>query len=128
MLNTSSIIQIRTSRPDLYAFRINGQVSRDDMNAMAEVMNEAFSAKEKVDMLLIFDRYDGAETGASFGWESIKSRFRSVSNVNRYVVVGAPDAADSMIKTMGSILPVDAETYDTEEPAWRSLQAEAVAV
>ncbi|WP_299966481.1 STAS/SEC14 domain-containing protein [uncultured Roseobacter sp.] len=126
MLTTSSITQIATSRDDLFAFRIAGKVSREDMTAMARYMNDVFDAREKVDMLLIFDHYDGAETGASLSWDSIKSRIRSISEVDRYVVVGAPENAAEMIETFGKLMPVETETYDTEEPAWRSLGAEAV--
>lgn len=128
MLKRDSILQVNTSRDDLYAFRITGEVSSEDMEAMAEHMNAVMDAHEnQIDMLLIFDRYDGAESGASFGWESIKSRFKALSNVNRYVVVGAPDSAQQMIDAMGSVIPVKAETYDTEIAAWRALDAEAVA-
>jgi len=126
MLNTTSIIQIATTRPDLYAFRIVAEVSREDMTAMATYINDAFDAHEKkIDMLMIFDRYEGAEAGASLGWESIKSRFRSISNVNRYIVVGAPDAAEGMIEIMDHLIPVKAETFDEEAAAWRELGAEA---
>ncbi|MEM7632867.1 MAG: STAS/SEC14 domain-containing protein [Pseudomonadota bacterium] len=128
MLTTPSITQVQTSRPDLYAFRITKKVSGEDMEAMAEHMNDAFDRHdEKVDMLLIFDRYDGAETGATWNWASLKSRFKSVTNVGRYVVVGAPDAAKDLIDTMSAVIPVDAEAFDDEAVAWRALGAEAVA-
>ena len=127
MLTLPSITQIATSRDDLYAFRITAEVSREDMTAMAEYMNRVFDQTEKVDMLMIFDRYEGAETGASLSWEALKSRFRSVSNVGRYVVVGAPDGAETLIDVMNAIIPVEAETFDEEFAAWRSLDAEAVA-
>jgi hypothetical protein len=127
MLTRPSITQIATSRKDLYAFRITAEVSREDMTAMAEYMNRVFDQTEKVDMLMIFDRYEGAETGASLSWEALKSRFRSVTNVGRYVVVGAPDGAETLIDVMNAIIPVEAETFDEEFAAWRSLDAEAVA-
>ncbi|MEL7130643.1 MAG: STAS/SEC14 domain-containing protein [Pseudomonadota bacterium] len=128
MLTTNSITQVKTSRPDLYAFRITKMVTQEDMEAMAEVMNDAFDRHEdKIDMLLIFDRYDGAESGATWGWEALKSRFKSVTNIRRYVVVGAPDSAEDLIETMAKIMPIEAETHDTEVAAWRSLDAEAIA-
>ena len=127
MLKTPSITEVATSRDDLFAFRITAEVTREDMTEMAEYMNDIFDRTEKVDMLMIFDRYEGAEMGASLSWEALKSRFRAVSNVNRYVVVGAPDHAESLIETMDSILPVKAETFDEEFAAWRYLDAEAVA-
>ncbi len=126
MLNLPSLIQIATNRDDLYVFRITAQVSTEDMTELAAYMNDVFDQPGKVDMMLIFDRYDGAETGASFSWESLKSRVRSVSNVDKYVVVGAPKHAASLIEAMGSVIPVEAETFDEEASAWRYLDAEAV--
>ena len=62
----------------------------------------------------------------AWSWEALKSRFRAVSNVNRYVVVGVPDAAEGLIEIMDKLIPVKAETFDEEIAAWRSLNAEAV--
>ncbi|MGZ2255786.1 STAS/SEC14 domain-containing protein [Roseobacter sp. A03A-229] len=125
MLTTSSIVQVATSRDDLFAFRITGKISRADMTAMAEYVNDVFDRHDKIDMLLIFDKYEGAESGASLSWDALKSRVRALSEVRRYVVVGAPEAAADMIETFGKLIPVDTETFDTEEPAWRALGAEA---
>ena len=126
MLSTNSITQVKTTRPDLYAFRIMRMVTHEDMEAMAKVMNDAFERHDdKVDLLLIFDRYDGAESGATWSWEALKSRFKSITNVRRYVVVGAPDSAEDLIERMSKIIPVEAETHDTEVAAWRSLDAQA---
>ena len=127
MLTLPSVIEVSTSREDLFAFRVTQEVSREDMHALAEYVNEIFDDHEQVDLLMIFDRYDGAETLAGFDWESIKSRFRSLFKVNRYVVVGVPENARALIEAMGSIIPVESETYDEEVSAWRALDAEAVA-
>lgn len=61
MLKLPSITEVETSRADLFAFRIDGEVSRDDMSAMADYMNDVFDRFEQIDMLMIFDRYEGAE-------------------------------------------------------------------
>jgi hypothetical protein len=124
MLKSETIHQIRTNKCNLYAFRITGRVTRDDMEDMGRLMNDVFDNSDKVDMLLIFDRFDGAETGASLGWESLKSRVRSVTNVRRYVVAGAPGSARGLIEAMGKLLPVEAETFANESAAWRALDAQ----
>jgi hypothetical protein len=92
---------------------------------MAEMANAAFDRFETVDMLLIFDNFDGQETGALFDLESIKAQFRSIMNVGRYVVVGAPESARALIEGMGAILPLKAMTFDKseEELAWVELEA-----
>lgn len=122
---TQSVVRIPTDRDDLYAFEIHGEVQSDDMQDMAEMMNDAFDEHDKVDMLLMFKPYDGAETGATFDTEVLESRFRALSNVNKYVVVGAPERANSILNFMDKLIPVDAATFEPHEAhaAWSYVDA-----
>lgn len=125
MLTTPSIEEVPASRPDLFAFRIRGTVTRDDFAAMGERMLAAFDARsEPVDMLLIFDGYEGSETLAGLSWSGVESRVRSLRNVRRYVVASAPDAAATMVEAIGRLLPLDAEAFEDERSAWAYLEAE----
>jgi hypothetical protein len=116
---------VPTTREDLLAFRISGRVEKDDMHEMAELANAVFDRHETVDILLIFENFAGRDTGGLFDAEAMKAQFRSLSNLGRYVVVGAPDSARRMIETMGSVIPVKAMTFDKgdEEKAWVELGA-----
>jgi len=126
---TESVIRIATDRPDLYAFEIRGEVTDDAMESMAKTMNDAFEAHEtKVDMLLVFRAFEGSEPGATLDMEVIASRIRALSNVARYVVVGAPEAANTMIETMAKLMPVEAHTFPLENlaEAWTLLGARPI--
>ena len=126
---TDAVRRIAADRPDLYAFEIVGEVTSADQEAMADTMNAAFDAHEdKVDMLLVFRDYEGAETGSMLDVGVLKSRLRSIAKVNRYVVVGAPEAANSMIETMGKLMPVESHTFRLAElgAAWALLGARPV--
>ncbi|MFN4098977.1 MAG: STAS/SEC14 domain-containing protein [Pararhodobacter sp.] len=120
MLNPPSIAAIPVADPDVYAFRIRGEVTAEDMHAMAETMNAAFDAKSSVSMILIFEAFEGQEVGAVVDVEALKSQFRSLAHVEKYAVVGAPSAASKMINVMDKIIPVDARTFDAtdEDKAW----------
>lgn len=120
---------VQTTRDNLLAFRITGKVTKEDMHEMAEMSNTAFDRFETVDMLLIFDNFDGQELGALFDIESMKAQFRSIMNVGRYVVVGAPESARALIEGMGAILPLKAMTFDKadERLAWAELGAQPTA-
>lgn len=121
----TAVLHTPTTRDDLVAFRVTAKVSKDDMHEMAERTNAAFDRHDTVDMLIVFERFEGQDTGAMFDGEAMKAQFRSLAKVGRYVVVGAPDSARSLIETMGSVLPVKAITYDSgdEEKAWDELGA-----
>ena len=126
---TDAVRRLPSDRPDLYAFEIAGEVTSADQEAMADTMNAAFDAHEdKVDMLLVFRDYEGAETGSMLDLDVLKSRLRSIAKVNRYVVVGAPGAANAMIETMGKLMPVESRTFPLAElgAAWALLGARPV--
>ncbi|MEM7724693.1 MAG: STAS/SEC14 domain-containing protein [Pseudomonadota bacterium] len=119
MLTTPTIREMQSAKPGLNAFRITGHVTRDDMAAMGQRMVEAFDESDgKVDMLLIFDGFQGAEPMAGLSWPAIKARTASLWNVARYVTAGAPDGASAMIEVMGSVLPTETHAFDTEAEAW----------
>lgn len=125
MPEPSAITQLQVDNPSVFAFLIRSQVSEEDMKAMAATMNAAFDTHDSVSMLLIFAVYDGSETGAGLNAETLRSQFRSLRHVEKYAVVGAPPAAAAMINVMGSLIPVDARTFDAaDEPeAWRFVEA-----
>lgn len=123
MFANSSIREVPNDRDDLFAFRIVGEVNRIDMEEMSHYMDAQFKTHDKVSMLLIFDPYKGAQTGATLSWDVIKTRVKSLTKVERYVVVNAPDHARSKIDTMGSLLPVETMTFDDEAEAWAHLGA-----
>jgi SpoIIAA-like len=120
VLNTQTISQIPVLSPSVYAFNIHGEVEKDDLAQMAEVMNEAFDTHDKVSMLLIFAPYDGAEPGAGLDLEVLLSQFRSILKVDKYAVVGAPSFATTMINVMDKMMPVEARTFNhsEEDQAW----------
>jgi SpoIIAA-like len=129
MLTTQTIQQIAATAPDVYAFRIRGEVAAEDLQAMAKTINAAFDVQPAVSMLLIFDHYEGVETGAGFDLETVTSQFRSLAKVEKYAVVGAPRVASVMINVMDKVIPTDARTFEAdEEPlAWAFVGARPTA-
>lgn len=117
MLDTGTIVETDIALPATFAFRIAGRVTQDDMKLMSERVLDAFDSHEKIDLLLIFDRFEGAEPGANLSAPSLKARTASLWNVRAYVVAGAPDEAADTIESMGRVLPVDARTFATEAEA-----------
>ena len=117
--------EIPNTRDDLYAFRVTDALDADGLHEMSERMNDVFDRAEgKVDLLLIFDVADASNLpSGSFDWESIKVRFRSLTNIDKYVVANAPAGAAAMVEAMGKIIPVQAESFDDAAQAWGFLNA-----
>lgn len=118
MLTTANIEEFDAGVPRTFAFRIHDQVTRKDMEAMSERMNDVFDGDDgKVDMLLSFRTNKTSETGASWSGEAMKAQGRSLSNVRNYVVANAPGQAGGIVESMGKVMPVEAKSFDTEEDA-----------
>ena len=117
MLLTPNITQIETTDPSVYAFRIEGGASAEEMADMAEVMNAAFDRDETVSMLVLLHDFDASDAAAGLSLRSLESQFRSLAHVERYGVVGAPAFAAAMIEAFGRIGPIEARTFDPGEEA-----------
>jgi hypothetical protein len=117
MLDTAVITETEIDRPATLAFRIDGRVTQTEMKMMSDRVLEAFDAHDKIDLLLVFDRYAGSEPGASLSAPTLKAQTASLWNIRAYVVAGAPDEAEQMIETMGRVIPVKAKTFATEAEA-----------
>lgn len=128
MLTTPTIREFDPGVADVYAFHITGEVTREDMKAMGERMNDVFDRTDgKVDMLLAFETQETSETGASWSAEAMKAQFKSLSGVRNYVVANPPGEAGSMVESMGKLMPVDARAFATEAEAieWLRTQPRA---
>lgn len=115
LFHTDSIQQIPARDSHVFAFRITGHVDDDDAEALAKFMNTAFDNARGVNMLLLLDWLEGSDWDRFFKPEVLKSRLRSLTNVRKYAVVGAPKAAARMIEAMDWLVPVDAETFERAE-------------
>lgn len=122
-----AVTHIQTTDPTVYAFRVSGEVDADAMEGIAKVMNGAFDSHPKVRMLLIFDRFDGSSLGASLNFETLKAQFRSLSRIEKYAVVGAPETVEKLIGTAGGWTGIETRTFDLAEEAaaWTFVGAQA---
>lgn len=111
---------ITTDDPNVYAFEFFGTVDEEDLTAMAEIVSDAFDRYGSISLLLVFRDWEGAEASGILDPKVLETQLRSLENVDRYAVVGAPAAAELMIDLMDYVIPVDAETFepDEEHRAW----------
>ena len=107
MLDTPTVSRLPADDPAVYAFEIRSGTRSEDVAAMAEVMNDAFARGETVSMLLLMRGVDLGDALAGLNLASLKAQARSASHVKKYAVVGAPAAAETMIRTMAPLIPVE---------------------
>lgn len=124
MLRTTSIEEFATHIHGVYAFRIVGEVTGEDLEAMAEKMNSVFDRMDKVDMLVSFKSDAGTELTAGLNVEVLKAQFRALTNVRNYCVTHAPESSSKLIEFFDNILPVKARSFSSEHNALEHLRAQ----
>lgn len=116
----NALSRVPTTVPSVLAFEFSGRIESQDIDAMAEQVNDAFDRHDTVSLVLIFRDWQGIDASAALDPDLFAAQARSLTNVNRYAVVGAPEAARGMIDALDPLIPVDAQTYglDEESEAW----------
>ena len=128
MFSSRSIQQIAASVPTVFVFRVTGHVDDKDLEGMATFMDSAFERFDTVDMLVDLTAFTGSDPTAMFDGDVMGVQVASLTNVNRYAVVGAPAMAAMLIRAMDKIIPVEARVFDAEdrEAAWQFIDAQPV--
>ncbi|WP_298860212.1 STAS/SEC14 domain-containing protein [uncultured Sulfitobacter sp.] len=122
------INEIKTDSETVHAFRVTGHIDDDASEALAKYMNAVFDRSEKVNMLLDLTGFTGSDWDSMLDGDVITSRFRALSHVSRYAVIGAPEKASKMINLMDKIIPVEAKAFEAtqHEQAWEFVGARPV--
>lgn len=120
------ITPIATTLPHVFAFRLSGEISQEDLDGMARTMLSAFDTHDRINMLLVFDGYEGSSTFSALQTNVLKAQMQALANVERYAVVGAPAFAESMIAASDAIMPIEAKAFDRNEltQAWEFVGAQ----
>ncbi len=119
--SSGPITQMQTHSPKLYAFAVTGHIDDDASEDLAKFMNDVFDRhEEKIDMLLDLSAFSGSDWDSFLDGDVIASRFRALTNVDKYAVIGAPDRAAKMINLLDKVIPVQAKAFgaDEVEAAW----------
>lgn len=123
-----SIAQIPTTSDTVFAFRITGHIEDDDSEALAKFMNDVFDKHDGVNMLMDLTGFTGSDWDSMLDLDVIKSRFRALSEVKRYAVIGAPENAAKMIGYMDKVISVEAKAFSAADSndAWAFVGATPV--
>ncbi|SFS21210.1 STAS/SEC14 domain-containing protein [Yoonia litorea] len=121
-----AVIEIPNSKDDVFAFEVKGDLDTEDSSALASHVNELFDAHPSINMLVDLSAFSGKAESTLLDKDVFTSRLRALGNVERYAVVGAPEAAAKMIKTMDKVIPVKAATFASDQiaEAWAFVGAE----
>ena len=129
MSDIPKIHRIPTDDPKVFAFRLEAGFDGDDLRGVAETLDAAFDAEGRINMLLKLDDMSTAEAAGGFSLKSLKTQARALNHLDRYAVVGAPDATAKMLAAFDKVSGVEARAFerDDEDAAWRFVGAAPLA-
>lgn len=114
---SGSIQEAPAGRRDLLVFEVSAKITEADIEWMAARVQAAFDQQDEIDMLIVMRNYEGAELGAIFDADAMKAGMRSLSQVRRYAVVGAPAWAKGLINLFSPLTPVEEKTFPLDQEA-----------
>lgn len=99
------------------AIRFERRLTREQVQEMARIVEEAIGTSDDVRLLLDLGATEEYEPSAFTSLEGAITSARSIGPVTRYAVVDAPAPAKAAIETFEKILPLEGRVFAAGEQA-----------
>jgi len=121
-----SITKIPTSKSNVFGFQVKGEIEKDDLVGMADTMLRTFEHHQSINMLLVFENYEGIQLSAGMNASVLKAQLKGISKIDKYAVVGGPGIADAIVSLSDAVMPVASASFSIDEmdKAWAFVGAE----
>ncbi len=121
VLPKSSINLIDTDNPNLFAYEINGVVTKDLVQKIIPKMQAAFEKHDKIDLLVKVHNYSGVSPEVLIMPSLYSLKIAAMSHVRRYAVVGAKNWMKQCVDIFKPFISMDVRTFDLdkEDEAWK---------
>lgn len=115
-----SIHFIKTTSDNVFAYEINGRITQQDISAATREMKDAFDRPDKVNVLLHVKNWQGFDLSAVVDDDLAKMKYKAMSKVDRYAVIGAPAWMRNLLELIDPLFSVNIKIFEPgeEEAAW----------
>lgn len=119
-LRHPALSQIKTERDDVFAFEIDGHVSREEVDEAYQILEKAYEQHDKIDLFVRIGRYDGFDLSALFSDVTYAGKLHAIRHMRRYALVGGPDWMANMIRFFNPLFRMEVRHFelDDEAEAW----------
>lgn len=123
-----SIRLIRTSKPDVVAFEVEGRIGADDTRRMIAAFNQAMDAHDRLRVLVCLRTFDGVTLEALRQEGLMAAKLRGWHKVERYALVGGPTWIEGLTRGMAPLVGIETRHFNLEDEAqaWAWLDAKAL--
>lgn len=115
-----SIHFLKTSSDKVFAYEVNGRITQQDITAATKEMKDAFDRPDKINVLLHIKDWQGFDLSAVVDDDLAKLKYKAISKVDRYAVIGAPAWLRNLLELIDPLFSVNIKIFEPgeEDAAW----------
>jgi hypothetical protein len=124
----SSMTITETDLPGVVGFGIDGRPSAIELNALVNYFEELLRQNPTLRVLGRLKHFDGVEIGGVLHREVLDVKRRSLSQVERFAIVGGPDWLGAWMSLLDSVFKIEIRHFQLtdETNAWDWLGAQPI--
>jgi hypothetical protein len=112
-----SIHFLQTTNPNVFAYEINGRVRSKDVKAVVNEFKPYLEREGKVNVLARLSDFNGFDLFAMMEDDLVKLKFKSLSKVDRYAVIGPKPWMRNLLELFYPWTSVNLRVFDKDEEA-----------
>ena len=111
---------IQTTNESVFAYEVDGPIREKDIETAVKALNEAFKGKDKINVLARMKNWAGFDLVAVLSDNLLKTKYASLSKVDKYAVVGAKPWMRNFLELINPVISPNIRVYDADEEtaAW----------
>ncbi|MFL6467765.1 MAG: STAS/SEC14 domain-containing protein [Pyrinomonadaceae bacterium] len=117
---------IQTTNENVFAYEVDGPIREKDIETAVKGLNEAFGSKNKINVLGRMKNWAGFDLVAVLSDELFKTKYRSLSKVDKYAVVGPKPWMRNFLELINPVIGPEIRVFDADEEnsAWEWVGAQ----
>jgi len=122
----ASVHMIATTKPNVIAFEVNGQIRSADMRRLISSTREALDAHERLRVLVRVVSFDGVSLDALREEGLVSIKMRGWDQVDRYALIGGPSWMQMVASWVAPFVRAEIRHFEIarEDEAWRWVETE----
>ena len=108
---------IQTTSDKVFAYEVDGRIREKDIETAVKAINEAFNGHDKINVLARMKNWKGFDLAAVLSDDLFKMKYRALSKVDKYAVVGAKPWMRNFLELVNPLIGADVRVFDASEEA-----------
>lgn len=122
----ASVHFLQTTNPNVFAYEVNGRLREKDIKSAVAAMKPYLEREGKFNVLARLKDFNGFDLTAIFDDDLAKAKYKSLSKVEKYAVIGAKPWMRNFLELLSPLFSTEIRVFDLadEAAAWEWVGAE----